>query len=49
MIGTEVISEFLINSEESKVVIALLFFLSQAFLKARRKHILKKITLLSLF
>lgn len=26
MIGTEVISEFLINSEESKVVTILLFF-----------------------
>lgn len=32
MIGTEVISEFLINSEESKVVIVLIVFLSFAFL-----------------
>jgi hypothetical protein len=32
MIGTEVVSEFLINSEESKVVIVL-SFLSFAFLK----------------
>lgn len=34
MIGTEVISEFLINSEESKVVITLLFF-CHIFLKVR--------------
>ena len=34
MIGTEVISEFLINSEESKVVINLLLF-CHAFLKVK--------------